>query len=92
MAHSSQLVNKARRNIVASLMVDIKVGMTFVKLASEAGDDSEKKDRNHTNARKAYDAVSRIGNRVELTTTEAERLTKALGLLKSALQKLGERF
>ena len=66
--------------------------MTLVCIASDAGEDSEKRIRNQANARHAYDDVSRISLHASLTDKERQEVGNKLAGLRTALQRLGEDF
>ena len=74
---------------IGFLRTELQVGLTLSRLAIEA-DQLSKKDRNRTNARKAYDSVIHFMTRVSCTPDEATEIKSKLSLLKSELQKLGE--
>ena len=73
-------------------MADLDVAMTFTRIASDAREDSEKRARNRTNARHAYDEISRISRDAVLTDNERQDIDDKLAELRSALQQLGEQF
>jgi hypothetical protein len=71
------------------LKVDLQAALTFASLALEA-DDGDKRERNRRSARKAYDTITRLIDRVTLAEEEAESLKQDLERLKSDLVRLGE--
>jgi hypothetical protein len=73
------------------LKVDAATALTFSQNALTA-DDPSKKARNQKSARKAYDTILRMSNKVALTDRDAEELRAALQQLKANLVKLGEVF
>lgn len=85
------LSTQSRVNKVSAdfLKVDLQAGLTFASLALEA-DDGGKKERNRRSARKAYDTIMRLIDRVTLAEEEAESLRQDLERLKSNLIRLGE--
>lgn len=99
LVNAQQTVEAARRLQVRSgklgfmfLITDSKLGMTFAGIASGAPASSEKRTRNQANARKAYDAISRISIRIFLSDREREDVDGRLAQLRSALNALGEFF
>ena len=76
----------------AFLVADLDLAMTLVRIASDAGEDSGKRIRHQTNARRAYDEVSRISLHASLTDKERREVGNKLTELKTALQRLGEDF
>ena len=71
-------------------LTDLDLAMTLTHIASESPEDSEKRVRNQTNARHAYDEISRISSAAALTDNEREEVDDKLAELRSALQQLGE--
>jgi hypothetical protein len=76
---------------VEFLSIEAETGLLFAEIASQA-DSAEKKARNCSNARTAYDTVLRFIERVSLTEAEWESLGRKMAKLKVSLQKLGESF
>jgi hypothetical protein len=74
------------------LITDLGLGMTFAQIASCAPKGSAKRTRNQANARRAYDAISRIIPQASLDEKEREEVAGKLVQLRSALQELGEAF
>lgn len=85
------LASQSRPNKVSTefLKVDLETGLTFANLALQA-DDNAKKERNRRAARKAYDTIVRLIDRVILTDAETKFFKKNLQRLKDDLIKLGE--
>lgn len=73
------------------LKLDVATGLTFSKLALET-DNPEKKQRNLRSARRAYDMVIRLLDRIPLSEEDAECLSQELAYLKANLERLGEVF
>jgi hypothetical protein len=86
------LFDISNRNRVEALRTDVKVGLTFVTVATEAAEGSEKRSRNQANARDAYDTVLRLSKKTRFNEAEMGELKENLGRLKSALEALGEYF
>ena len=87
------LASRSRLNRVSAdfLKVDIETALTFASLALQTGN-SEKKQRNCRAARKAYDTVVSLIDRVTLDQNDAQFLSRNLRRLKSELVQLGEVF
>lgn len=85
------LDTKSRFNKVSTdfLKLDLQTALTFTGLALHT-DDGVKKQRNRRAARKAYDTILHLIDRVTLTDREAEFFEEKLGRLKSDLIELGE--
>lgn len=71
------------------LITDLELGLTFVRIASAAGEVSDQRNRNKANARKAYDAISRFRHRVLLTAGQRKLVDGKLAQLGLALEQLG---
>ena len=74
------------------LRTDSRVGLTFAVLACEAPEGSERRIRNQSNARKAYDTVLSFSRKTSFTPAEWQELAANLDDLKSTLEELGEHF
>lgn len=75
------------------LRIDAEVALTFSSIASMAKDgDEEKKRRTTKAARRAYDTILRLREKVELTDAEETKLDESMQRLKKELQSLGETF
>lgn len=71
------------------LLTEIQSGLTFAHLAgSAAPHQTEKIQRNLTNARRAYQAVLKFRNRVQLDEIESLRLSTGMERLKAVLEGL----
>ncbi|HKW16612.1 MAG TPA: hypothetical protein VJO35_03790 [Terriglobales bacterium] len=74
------------------LITDLKLGMTFARIASHAPEGSEKRTRNKANARKAFDSIYHLSHRVLLSNDKRQELDGKLAQLRRALEQLGEVF
>jgi hypothetical protein len=74
------------------LTADLNTALTFTQIALQGDDDGVKKQRNRKAARKAYDTVHGLIDRVEVSDEDAKALRRNLERLKSELVKLGEIF
>ena len=73
------------------LKVDVATGMTFAQTALSSHD-PEKKRRNQKSARKAYDTVVRMLQKITPNDADAQQLDEGLQRLKADLVELGEVF
>ena len=87
------LATRARLNQASAdfLKVDVVTALTFSKIALESHD-SVKRRRNCENARRGYDTIVRLADKVTLTSNEAQFLAEKLQELRSDLLRLGEVF
>jgi hypothetical protein len=65
------------------LRAEVRLGLTFLGIAQAAGGDNVKAARNFMNARKAYDALIRFAQVVEMTATQSAELN--IGMQKIAI-------
>jgi hypothetical protein len=84
--------NHANKTGAMFLRIDSELGLTFSGIALEAGKNAEKRRRTTEVARKAYDTITRLRERILLTGAEQDNLDANLKRLKSELQTLGEKF
>lgn len=77
---------------VEFLMLDLDLALTMAQIATEAESGSERRERNTGNARRAYDNVSRLLEKVDTSVAERHLLARKLTLLHMALTELGEPF
>src|SRR5215813_1681294 len=71
------------------LRVDVETALTFTEAALTT-DNPDKKDRNTKNAKKAYDTIQRLSERVTYTDSEQAYMSEMLARLKKDLKILGE--
>lgn len=74
------------------LITDLDLAMTLTRIAGDAAEGSEKRNRNKANARRAYDSVSQISDHALLASDHRMIVEEKLVELRSALQQLGEVF
>lgn len=86
--NSAARLNRASADF---LKADVATALTFSGIAL-AADDAGKRDRNRRAARKAYDTVLRLKERVALSDGDVKIMARNLQRLKSELTKLGETF
>jgi hypothetical protein len=72
-------------------MRGICFGLTFMDVA-EASRIDETTRRNHDNARKAYDAVVRLSEKLTPSISEQQAIDAKLIILKTRLQNVGQQF
>ena len=82
---------KVRKTGITFLRSEIDTGHTLANIALASGEDSEKRQRNGENARKAYDSAMRFADRVSLSSDETREMNENLNALKSKLIRLGEK-
>jgi hypothetical protein len=92
MGTKENVADKVGRARFGFLISDLEIAFTMTSLALNAHADSDKRSRNQHNARRAYDAVVRLSEKLDLTASEREQMDERLAQLKSALQELGESF
>jgi hypothetical protein len=73
------------------LLTDLETALTFMDVAQTSGD-QEIKHRNYTNARVAYDTVTRFLPKVKPTAAQQQAIDEKLTLVKARLEAVGERF
>jgi hypothetical protein len=88
----SRIREELNRSKAGFLKTDLDTALTFADIASQAGENLEKKQRNQSNAREAYDTVLRLLKHATLNADEEREIHDRLGRLKLALQELGEVF
>ncbi len=71
------------------LKTDLKVGLTFTKIASQNADPA-KRQRNQRKARTAYDTVQRHLRGAHLAEADEAEVQTRIAELRSALLQLGE--
>lgn len=71
--------------------MDVVTGLTFAKAALDSRD-VDKKLRNQKSARKAYDTIVRMLNKITPSEADAQQLQESLQQLKNDLIQLGETF
>lgn len=79
------MLNRTR---IAFLVADVDLGCTYLDIAQVSRIESTVR-RNHENARRVYDTVTRLAARVNLDQVERETLETRLAVLSLRLQALG---
>lgn len=89
---SRQLVSTSEREGLTFLSIDLDIGLTMAHSALNAGRDQCKRVRNQQTARRAYDTILHLSERLKGPVEERVHLREKLATLKQMLTKLGERF
>ncbi len=74
-------------NILKSLRIDLKVGLTFAAIAAKRPDERR---RNQWNARIAHDTVLQQLKRLRLSNSDEAEIQSGLRKLRTTLEQLGE--
>jgi hypothetical protein len=74
---------------VKFLLTDLDTALTFMDVADVTGLE-ETMQRNHANARKAYDTILHLMKKVTMTAQEQEEMHNKLALLKARLVAVGK--
>lgn len=88
----ASILEQVEKTGATFLITDLDLAMTLTRIASDAAEDSEKRDRNRANARRAYDTVSQISDHASLAVEDRKFVYEKLLELRSALEQLGETF
>lgn len=80
------------RTSIDFLKIDLQTALTFSQIALQSNADAEKRRRNRKNARKGYDTIVRLAEKVSLSDRDGRYISRNLERLKSELQQLGEIF
>jgi hypothetical protein len=63
-------INRTRFEVV---ITDLETALTFTRIASQAGNNSEKKSQDQANAGRAYESMLRRSRKVEYTVSERKK-------------------
>lgn len=85
-----ELARDLNRKGVDFLFADLETGLAFCEIAASADRDKKTRQRNRGNARKAYDTVLKLSEKLALTSQEKIVFDEKVAALKRALQTLGE--
>ena len=88
---SDWIRSSVSNNAFQFLLTDLDIALTFMNVA-ESTDNVAIKQRNHGNARRAYDTVVRLMQNLSLHDSQREELAERLALLKLRLQNVGQQF
>lgn len=73
------------------LKIDLETALIFAKSARETTDNSRRK-RNVLAARKAYNVLTKLSSKVDLSLSDKALMKRGLNRLKAELEQLGEIF
>ena len=79
------------QSVVDFLFADLDLAMTFMDVAA-ASHIEETIRRNHNNARKAYDAVVHLLEKLTPAVWQWQEINAKLAVLKTRLQAVGQQF
>jgi len=87
------VISRERMHQVSAqfLKIDLETGLTFLRSARQTSD-MERQQRNRQAARKAYDTVTKLMDKVRLSDEDARTLMVGLERLRSELEEFGEAF
>jgi hypothetical protein len=87
------LASRERMNRVSVdfLKIDLEIALTFARIAGQTRENSRRKG-NCRSARRAYDNVVNLIQKVDLNSGDCQALQRKLAQLKTELEALGERF
>ena len=87
------LASRERMNRASAefLKLDLRTALTFVGIARQTGDQIRKR-RNCMAARRAYDTVLRLADKVQLGVEDRRDVSQGLKRLRTELEALGEVF
>jgi multidrug efflux pump subunit AcrA (membrane-fusion protein) len=91
-AKQTKTLDDVSRTGYEFMMSDLDVALTLARIASRAAEDDNKRIRNLQNARRAYDKVQELLQRIGLSAGQQQQIVEKLNIVKSTLKKLGESF
>ncbi len=91
-AESQRLVSTLQRSGADFLFLDTEIALSMAKSALSAGADTQKKARSQRIARRAYNTILHLSQRLKMTKQEDSELRKKLAAIKRELEQSGERF
>lgn len=89
---AERLMGELNERKVELIRVDLETAFTFATIASDAGDDAEKRQRNTQNARKGYDTITRYMKTAAIEPNERIAIGNRANELHDLLRRLGEEF
>jgi hypothetical protein len=93
LAESERLVSTLQRSGADFLrFLDLDIAFSMAKSASTAGADTQKRARKQKIARRAYDMILYLSQRLKMTKQANGELSKRLAALRRTLQEVGEHF
>jgi hypothetical protein len=91
-AASQQLVSTLQRSGADFLFLDLDIALMMATSALTAGADTQKKARRQRIARRAYDTILYLSQRLKMTRQKGRELKEKLPVVRRTLEELGERF
>jgi hypothetical protein len=91
-ANSELLLRSLQRSGADFLFLDLGIATMMAGTALKAGPGTEKRARSQRIARRAYDTILYLSQRLKMPKDEGSELRKKLAALKHKLEQLGERF
>lgn len=76
---------------VEFILIDLDTGLTFMDVA-DASKSPETKARNYKNARRAYDAIVHLLEKLTPNLEQCKIIEAKLDILKARLQAVGQQF
>ena len=92
LAESERLVSTLQRSGADFLFLDLDVAFSMAKSAVTAGADTQKKARKQKIARRAYNTIQHLSQRLKMTRQVRSELREKLAAVKRELEQLGEPF
>lgn len=83
------LAGQLEENLLDFLKVDLALGLTFVGAALKTSN-VPRRQRNQENARKVFDTIMQLKDRIRINRQDATEISENLDRLRAALKKLGE--
>jgi len=91
-AKSELLLSSLQRRGADFLFLDLDIATTMARTPLKAGRGTEKKARSQRIARRAYDTILYLSERLKMPKEDGRELREKLAALKRKLEQLGERF
>jgi hypothetical protein len=92
LAESERLVSTLQRSGADFLFLDIEIALSMAKSALSAGAGTQKKARKQKIARRAYNTILHLSQRLKMTKEEDSDLKEKLATLRRTLEEVGELF
>jgi hypothetical protein len=89
-AESQLLLNSLQRSGVDFLFLDLEIATTMARTALKAGGNTKKRSRSQKIARRAYDTILYLSQRLKVPRQEDSKLKEKLAAVKRELERLGE--
>jgi hypothetical protein len=89
---SQLLLSSLQRHGADFLFLDLDIATTMAHAALKAGSNTEKRARNQRIARRSYNTILYLSQRLKMTKQENSELREKLAAVKHELEQLGETF